>query len=65
VGVGDHDWAFQEAGIFDPCGTSHFTVSVEREPAGEYRVERILATGKNGSHAGAHGTDADFQSAAA
>src|SRR4029077_7027333 len=44
VRVGDHHWAFEEAGLFDPGRAGHFAVAVERPPAGEHRIAHgILA----------------------
>src|SRR5207248_129168 len=62
VSVGDHHRTFEEAGFFHPGGAGHFTVSVLRKPAGEYRiVHGIFSTRKHGGDSGANRAFADLQ----
>src|SRR5690348_2915941 len=66
VRVGDHDRAFEEAGFFDPSGAGHFTVAVERPPAGHDGViHGIFAARENGGDASAYGAFADLEFAIA
>src|SRR6266550_6598659 len=51
VRVGEHDWPFKKAGFFDPRGTGHFAIAVQRPPAGENGiVHRVFSTRKYGGH---------------
>jgi hypothetical protein len=65
VRVGDHDGAVEKAGVFEPCGAGHFSVAVEREPAAEDGVIRVLAARMNSGDSGADRAFADFEFAAA
>ena len=65
VRVGDHHGSVEEAGIVDPGGAGHFAVAVEGEPGGEDGVVTGLAAGMDGGDAGADGTFADYEFAAA
>src|SRR5262249_28447407 len=61
-GVGQHDRAFEEAGLLDPGGAGHLAVAVEREPAGEDRVAAILFAARQYSRdAGPHRPFTDLQ----
>ena len=46
VGVGDHHRAVEKARIFEPGGSGHFAVAVQREPAGEDRILRNSCRGE-------------------
>src|SRR5208337_605485 len=65
VGVRDHDGAIEEAGVFEPCSASHFSVAIEGEPATEDCVSGTLAAGEDGGYSGADGTLSYFEFAAA
>ena len=65
VGVGDHDWAIEKAGFFEPCGARHFSISVERKPGAEHLIEGILATREDGGDSGAYRAFSDFEFATA
>ena len=65
VGVGDHDGAVEEAGVFEPGGAGHFAVAVEREPGAEDGVVRVFPARMNGGDAGADRAFSDFELAAA
>src|SRR5262245_2588271 len=66
VRVGNHDGAFQKAGLLDPGDPGHFTVSVLRKPSSEYRiVHGIFTAGENGGYTGADRAFADFEFALA
>jgi hypothetical protein len=65
VRVGDHDGAVEEAGVFEPGGSGHLAVAVEREPSAEDGVVRVLPSGMDSGNAGADGAFADFELAVA
>src|SRR6202043_3268108 len=48
AGVGDHDGAVEESGIFEPGCAGHFAVAVESEPCAEDGIARAFAPGKDG-----------------
>src|SRR5258708_31955832 len=51
VRVGDHYRTFEEARLFDPGRAGHFTIAVERPPAGENGiVHRVFSAREHGGH---------------
>src|SRR6266550_4384716 len=56
VRVGNHDGAFQKAGLFHPGCARHLAIAVQGEPSGKNLILRILSAGQDGSYAGADGT---------
>ena len=62
VRVGDHHGAFEKAGLFHPSRAGHFTVAVQRPPAGEDRIaHRIFSARKHGGHSRANRPLANLQ----
>src|SRR5581483_5623369 len=65
VGVCDHDWAVEKAGVVHPVGAGHFAVAVEAEIAGEDLVLGVLPAWQDRSHPGANWPDTHFEGTAA
>ncbi len=61
VRVGDHHGAVEEAGIVDPRGAGHFTITVKRKPGGEDGVVGSFSARMDGGHAGTHRSLADYE----
>jgi len=61
VRVCDHDGAVEKAGVVDPGGSGHFSVTVQSEPGGEDGVIAGFPAGMDGGDAGADWTFADYQ----
>ena len=65
VRVGDHDRAFEKAGLLDPCGSGHFAIAIERKPRRENGIAPIFAARQDSGNARADGAGSHHELAVA
>src|SRR5580704_3574374 len=65
MSVRDHDRTVEKTGVFNPGSAGHLAVAIEREPGGEDGVVAGFSAGMDGGDAGADGSGADYELAAA
>src|SRR6516162_3695659 len=54
MSIRDHHWTIQKSRVVHPCRPGHFTIAVECEPGGKYRVVTVLSARMDRRDAGAH-----------